>query len=139
MLELFSYKEGVVSCWTMMSYRWTITFLTKCVLFLLKGVRRKFNQIKDYHIKWKLPGLFIYCLISYKRFPLTNINDKCLLYMTAKCKSDSCSPFVCSLQRLWFLLDQHHTPPIVGEDQMINYEDFLKVGEEAGPKCKWVC
>ncbi|XP_011452511.1 serine/threonine-protein phosphatase 2A regulatory subunit B'' subunit gamma-like [Crassostrea angulata] len=40
------------------------------------------------------------------------------------------------LQRLWFLLDQHHTPPIVGEDQMINYEDFLKVGEEAGPKCR---
>ncbi|KAK3093581.1 hypothetical protein FSP39_017691, partial [Pinctada imbricata] len=38
--------------------------------------------------------------------------------------------------RLWFLLDQHHTPPIVGEDQMINYEDFLKVGAEAGKKCK---
>lgn len=40
------------------------------------------------------------------------------------------------LQRLWFLLDQHHTPPIVGEDQMINYEDFLKVGAEAGSKCQ---
>ncbi|XP_063429340.1 serine/threonine-protein phosphatase 2A regulatory subunit B'' subunit gamma-like [Mytilus trossulus] len=40
------------------------------------------------------------------------------------------------LQRLWFLLDQHHTPPIVGEDQMINYEDFQKVGSEAGAKCQ---
>ncbi|XP_071962016.1 serine/threonine-protein phosphatase 2A regulatory subunit B'' subunit gamma-like isoform X2 [Antedon mediterranea] len=40
------------------------------------------------------------------------------------------------LQNLWFLLDKHHTPPMVGEDQMINYEDFLKVSQEAGPKCK---
>ncbi|XP_022081384.1 serine/threonine-protein phosphatase 2A regulatory subunit B'' subunit gamma-like [Acanthaster planci] len=40
------------------------------------------------------------------------------------------------LQNLWFLLDKHHTPPMVGEDQMINYEDFLKVATEAGPKCK---
>lgn len=45
--------------------------------------------------------------------------------------------YCCLHQRLWFLLDQHHTPPIVGEDQMINYEDFLKVGEEAGPKCRY--
>lgn len=45
--------------------------------------------------------------------------------------------YCCLPQRLWFLLDQHHTPPIVGEDQMINYEDFLKVGEEAGPKCRY--
>lgn len=40
------------------------------------------------------------------------------------------------LQRLWFLLDQYHTPPLVGEDQMINYEDFLKVANEAGVKCQ---
>ncbi|XP_033120249.1 serine/threonine-protein phosphatase 2A regulatory subunit B'' subunit gamma-like [Anneissia japonica] len=40
------------------------------------------------------------------------------------------------LQNLWFLLDKHHTPPMVGEDQMVNYEDFLKVSLEAGPKCK---
>lgn len=40
------------------------------------------------------------------------------------------------LQRLWFLLDQFHTPPLVGEDQMINYEDFQKVAAEAGPKCQ---
>ena len=42
------------------------------------------------------------------------------------------------LQRLWFLLDKHHTPPLVGDEQMINYEDFLKVSAEAGVKCKWV-
>ena len=42
----------------------------------------------------------------------------------------------CFLQRLWFLLDQYHTPPLVGEDQMINYEDFLKVANEAGVKCQ---
>jgi len=40
------------------------------------------------------------------------------------------------LQGLWFLLDKHHTPPLVGEEQLINYEDFLKVKSEAGPKCK---
>lgn len=40
------------------------------------------------------------------------------------------------LQGLWYLLDKHHTPPMVGEEQMINYEDFLKVANQAGPKCK---
>ncbi|CAH1791111.1 unnamed protein product [Owenia fusiformis] len=40
------------------------------------------------------------------------------------------------LQGLWFLLDKHHTPPLVGEEQMINYEDFLKVAQQAGSKCK---
>uniref|UniRef100_A0A8D0H0Z2 Protein phosphatase 2 regulatory subunit B''gamma n=1 Tax=Sphenodon punctatus TaxID=8508 RepID=A0A8D0H0Z2_SPHPU len=40
------------------------------------------------------------------------------------------------LQNLWFLLDKHQTPPVIGEEAMINYENFLKVGEKAGPKCK---
>ncbi|XP_064601702.1 serine/threonine-protein phosphatase 2A regulatory subunit B'' subunit gamma-like [Liolophura sinensis] len=40
------------------------------------------------------------------------------------------------LQSLWFLLDKHHTPPVIGDEQLINYEDFLKVGAQAGPKCK---
>ncbi|XP_019624091.1 PREDICTED: serine/threonine-protein phosphatase 2A regulatory subunit B'' subunit gamma-like isoform X1 [Branchiostoma belcheri] len=40
------------------------------------------------------------------------------------------------LQSLWFLLDKHHTPPLMGDEKMINYEDFLKVSLEAGPKCK---
>ncbi|WAR18580.1 P2R3C-like protein [Mya arenaria] len=40
------------------------------------------------------------------------------------------------LQRLWFLLDQYHTPPLVGDDQMINFEDFQKVATEAGQKCQ---
>uniref|UniRef100_S4RUQ9 Protein phosphatase 2 regulatory subunit B''gamma n=1 Tax=Petromyzon marinus TaxID=7757 RepID=S4RUQ9_PETMA len=40
------------------------------------------------------------------------------------------------LQNLWFLLDKHQTPPMIGEEQMINYESFLKVGENAGMKCK---
>lgn len=40
------------------------------------------------------------------------------------------------LQNLWYLLDKHHTPPLVGEDQMINYEDFLKVAAASGTKCK---
>jgi len=42
------------------------------------------------------------------------------------------------LQRLWFLLDQYHTPPLVGDDQMINFEDFQKVAAEAGAKCQYV-
>lgn len=40
------------------------------------------------------------------------------------------------LQNLWFLLDKHQTPPMIGEEAMINYENFLKVGDKAGPKCK---
>ncbi|XP_051476599.1 serine/threonine-protein phosphatase 2A regulatory subunit B'' subunit gamma isoform X2 [Apus apus] len=40
------------------------------------------------------------------------------------------------LQNLWFLLDKHQTPPMIGEEAMINYENFLKVGEKAGTKCK---
>ncbi|XP_074645299.1 serine/threonine-protein phosphatase 2A regulatory subunit B'' subunit gamma-like isoform X2 [Tubulanus polymorphus] len=40
------------------------------------------------------------------------------------------------LQGLWFLLDKHHTPPLVGDEQMINYADFLKVGDKAGIKCR---
>ncbi|KAF4018014.1 hypothetical protein G4228_009415 [Cervus hanglu yarkandensis] len=39
-------------------------------------------------------------------------------------------------RNLWFLLDKHQTPPMIGEEAMINYENFLKVGEKAGPKCK---
>ena len=41
-------------------------------------------------------------------------------------------------QKLWFLLDKHHTPPLHGEEQMISYQDFLLVASEAGPKCKSV-
>ncbi|NWU89183.1 P2R3C phosphatase, partial [Upupa epops] len=40
------------------------------------------------------------------------------------------------LQNLWFLLDKHQTSPMIGEEAMINYENFLKVGEKAGSKCK---
>lgn len=40
------------------------------------------------------------------------------------------------LQNLWFLLDKHNTPPLMGEEQMINYEDYLQVKEKAGAKCK---
>uniref|UniRef100_A0AAY4BBD4 Serine/threonine-protein phosphatase 2A regulatory subunit B'' subunit gamma n=1 Tax=Denticeps clupeoides TaxID=299321 RepID=A0AAY4BBD4_9TELE len=40
------------------------------------------------------------------------------------------------LQNLWFLLDKHQVPPLTGDEAMINYESFLKVGEKAGVKCK---
>ncbi|XP_032882334.1 serine/threonine-protein phosphatase 2A regulatory subunit B'' subunit gamma [Amblyraja radiata] len=40
------------------------------------------------------------------------------------------------LQNLWFLLDKHQTPPLIGEEAMINYENFLEVKEKAGQKCK---
>ncbi|CAI5764170.1 Serine/threonine-protein phosphatase 2A regulatory subunit B'' subunit gamma [Podarcis lilfordi] len=40
------------------------------------------------------------------------------------------------LQNLWFLLDKHQTSPMMGDEAMINYESFLKVGEKAGSKCK---
>lgn len=39
------------------------------------------------------------------------------------------------LHELWNLLEKFQTPPSVGEEQMINYEGFLKVRDEAGVKC----
>ena len=52
--------------------------------------------------------------------------------------SSSSNNICLKFQGLWFLLDKHHTPPLVGDEQMINYDDFLKVASEAGPKCKYV-
>uniref|UniRef100_A0A3B3SCV4 Serine/threonine-protein phosphatase 2A regulatory subunit B'' subunit gamma n=1 Tax=Paramormyrops kingsleyae TaxID=1676925 RepID=A0A3B3SCV4_9TELE len=40
------------------------------------------------------------------------------------------------LQNLWFLLDKNQVLPMAGEEAMINYDSFLKVGETAGEKCK---
>lgn len=40
------------------------------------------------------------------------------------------------LQNLWYLLDKYHTPPLAGEEQMISYDNFLKVSLEAVPKCQ---
>ncbi|GCB66399.1 hypothetical protein scyTo_0014995 [Scyliorhinus torazame] len=40
------------------------------------------------------------------------------------------------LQNLWFLLDKHQTPPLIGEEAMIHYENLLEVKEKAGQKCK---
>lgn len=39
-------------------------------------------------------------------------------------------------QNLWFLLDKNQVLPMAGEEAMINYDSFLKVGETAGEKCK---
>lgn len=53
-----------------------------------------------------------------------------------------CSNFIYHLilyfQALWVLLDKNHSPPHTADKQLINYEDFLKVAAEAGPKCKYV-
>uniref|UniRef100_A0A182RB76 Serine/threonine-protein phosphatase 2A regulatory subunit B'' subunit gamma n=1 Tax=Anopheles funestus TaxID=62324 RepID=A0A182RB76_ANOFN len=35
---------------------------------------------------------------------------------------------------LWSLLEKHHSPPIVGDEQYINYENYCKVGMIAGEK-----
>ena len=39
-------------------------------------------------------------------------------------------------QALWFLLDKNHTPPLVGDDKMINYVAYKEVAKEAGEKCR---
>lgn len=39
------------------------------------------------------------------------------------------------LHVLWSLLEKHSTPPLIGDEQMISYEGFLKVKDEAGTKC----
>ncbi|KAG1697885.1 Serine/threonine-protein phosphatase 2A regulatory subunit B'' subunit gamma [Nymphon striatum] len=40
------------------------------------------------------------------------------------------------LMSLWVQLDKNHTPPVIGEELMINYSDFLKVADEIGEKCR---
>lgn len=40
------------------------------------------------------------------------------------------------LQDLWYLLDKHHTDPVMEGEQMIGYLDFMEVAEKAGAKCK---
>ncbi|XP_072754292.1 serine/threonine-protein phosphatase 2A regulatory subunit B'' subunit gamma-like [Anoplolepis gracilipes] len=39
------------------------------------------------------------------------------------------------LKALWVLLDKYHSPPLSGDEQLINYEDFKTVGKLAGTKC----
>jgi len=41
------------------------------------------------------------------------------------------------LQNLWTMLDKHQSAPVMPDEQMINYEDFLKVGAASSPKCKY--
>jgi len=40
------------------------------------------------------------------------------------------------LHELWSLLENHQSPPTNGDEQMINYEGFLKVKDAAGEKCR---
>ncbi|XP_064403280.1 serine/threonine-protein phosphatase 2A regulatory subunit B'' subunit gamma-like isoform X2 [Halichondria panicea] len=40
------------------------------------------------------------------------------------------------LQKLWLLLEENPTPPDIGEDPMISFVDFQKIGEEVADKCK---
>ena len=41
-------------------------------------------------------------------------------------------------QNLRLLLEQHISKPIVGDDIKIDYDNFVKVGSLAGPKCQQV-
>ncbi|KAL1380604.1 hypothetical protein pipiens_014060 [Culex pipiens pipiens] len=40
------------------------------------------------------------------------------------------------LKLLWSLLESHHSPPLMGEEQYINYENYCKVAGIAGEKFK---
>lgn len=40
------------------------------------------------------------------------------------------------LKLLWSLLESHHSPPLMGEEQYINYENYCKVASIAGEKFK---
>ena len=40
------------------------------------------------------------------------------------------------LKLLWSLLEKHHTPPVIGDEQFINYENYCKVAKIAGEKFK---
>lgn len=39
------------------------------------------------------------------------------------------------LKNLWGLLEKYHTPPVIGDEQFISYENYLKVAKLGGEKC----
>lgn len=67
---------------------------------------------------------------------VTFIRQKWCIYILKSIVNLQHFRFPNSLKNLWFLLDKHQIPPMIGEEAMINYENFVKVGEKAGPKCK---
>lgn len=40
-----------------------------------------------------------------------------------------------AMEALWPILDKHYSKPVVGEEKMINFNDFVKAGEDAGERC----
>jgi serine/threonine-protein phosphatase 2A regulatory subunit B'' len=38
------------------------------------------------------------------------------------------------LKTLWSLLEKHHQPPTIGDEQFITYDNYLKVVQIAGPR-----
>lgn len=42
------------------------------------------------------------------------------------------------LKALWGLLEKNHTLPLINAEQYIGYDDYLKVIELAGVKCKYL-
>lgn len=40
------------------------------------------------------------------------------------------------LKTIWRLLEKHQTHSVAGDDQYITYDDYLKVAEQAGERCK---
>lgn len=93
----------------------------------------KFNTSKDTSSYAKIPRFY---------FRLPNEDETLLL----KLREESRAVFLQrrsrelldndELQNLWYLLDKNATQVVSGEEQMINYKDFMKVKELYGPKCK---
>ena len=40
-----------------------------------------------------------------------------------------------SMEALWPILDKHYSKPLVGEEKMINFNDFVKAGSSLLDKC----
>merc|ERR550534_2188915 len=40
-----------------------------------------------------------------------------------------------AMEALWPILDKHFSQPVVGEEKMMNFDDFVAAGEEAGERC----
>ncbi|KAL7648208.1 UNVERIFIED_CONTAM: hypothetical protein RMT77_000111 [Armadillidium vulgare] len=103
---------------------------------------------EEYYTKWKSLNKYNTGSASYNAIPkfyfkLPSVDD----HLRLKLREESRSVFLQrksqelldneDLKDLWVLLERHQSPPnLGGDEQMINYIDFLKVAELSGEKCK---
>ena len=116
--------------------------------------------IQAIHHSVNLPSLKVLRILNYKQCASLFLTDVVYRVLCVFCaffcyllylfSSVCCLCIVCllcciwcdinyiliNLQNLWTMLDKHQSPPLMPDEQMINYEDFLKVAAASSDKCR---